>query len=57
MHALMKLRLDFFKLGWHPLANHLALHHKVPVPVLPADMRESQKIECVRFSFTSLFPV
>jgi hypothetical protein len=57
MHALMKLQLDFLKLGSHPLANRLALHHEVPVPVLPADMRESQKIECFGFAFTSLFPV
>ncbi len=57
MHAPMELLLDFFKLGSHPLADRLALHHKAPIPVLPADVRESQKIECFGFPFSSLYPV
>jgi hypothetical protein len=57
MHAPMELLLDFVKLGSHPLADRLALHHKVLVPVLPADVRESQKIECFGFPFSSLCPV
>jgi hypothetical protein len=38
-------------------ANRLALHHRIPVPVIPADVRESQKIECFGFSLFSLYPV
>jgi hypothetical protein len=57
MHASLELLLEFFKLGSHPLADRLALHHKVPVPVLPADVRESQKIERFGFPFSSLYPV
>jgi hypothetical protein len=57
MHTSLELLLDFFKLGPHPFADRLALHHKVPVPVLPADMRESQKIERCGFTFSSLYPV
>jgi hypothetical protein len=53
----MKLLLNFVKLGSHPLADRLALHHKVLIPVLPADVRESQKIECFGFAFSSLYPV
>ena len=45
------------KLGPHPLSDRLALHHKVPVPVLPADMRESQKIERLWLPFSFLYPV
>jgi hypothetical protein len=35
----------------------MALHREVPVPVLRADMRESQKIERFRLSFFSLLPI
>ena len=45
------------QLGPHPLADRFALHRKVPVPVLPADMRESQKIERLGLPFSSLVPV
>ncbi len=35
----------------------LRFTRKVPVPVLPADVRESQKIERLGLAFSSLFPV
>src|SRR5882724_4438386 len=54
MHALLECILDIFKFVPHPLADRLALHHKVPFPVCPADMRESQEIERFRFAFPSL---
>ena len=57
MRAVQELLLDFLKLGSHPLADRLSLHHKVPVPFLPADMREAEKVECLGFSFSSPFPV
>ena len=41
----------------HALADRVALHRKVPVPVLPADVRESQKVERLGLPFSSLFPV
>ena len=57
MHAPAELLLDFQQLGSHPLADRFALQGVTPVPVLPADMRESQKLERLRLPFSSLFPV
>ena len=57
MHAPTKLRLDFQQFGSHPLADRFALHGVTPFPVLPADMRESQKVERIGLPFSSLFPV
>ena len=57
VHALPELLLDFCQLRAHALAYRLALHRKVPVPVFPADVRESQKIERFGLPFSSLFPV
>jgi hypothetical protein len=39
--AVTKLLLKFQQLGSHSLADGLSLYGKVPVPVLPADMREA----------------
>jgi hypothetical protein len=57
VHALTKLLLNVSQLPPHSLADRVALHREVPVPVLPADVRESQKIERFGLPFSSLFPV
>src|ERR1035437_1533946 len=57
VHAVAKLLLEFQQLGSHSLADGLALQSKAPIPVLPADMREAQEIERLRFSFSSSSPV
>src|SRR5271157_1309242 len=57
MHAVAELLFDFLQFGPHPFAHCLALYHEVPVPVCPADVRESQKVERFRFAFPSLFPI
>lgn len=54
VHAGMEFGLDFLKFGSHPLADRLALHHKIPFSVLSANVRKSQKIECFKFAFSSL---
>jgi hypothetical protein len=57
VHALPELLLNLCQLPPHALADRVTLHRKVPVPVFPADMRESQKIERFGLPFSSLFPV
>ena len=57
VHPSTQLLLNFQQLGPHPFAHRLALQSIAPVPVLPADMRESQKVERLGFPFSSLFPV
>jgi len=57
MHALTELRFNLCQLRSQVLANHVALYGIVPVPVLPADVRESQKIERLTPPFSSSFPV
>jgi hypothetical protein len=57
VHALAELLLDFLQLGPHALSDRLAFDGKVPVPVFPAYVRESQKIERFRLAFPSSFPV
>jgi hypothetical protein len=57
MHAPAELLLDIQQLGPHPLADRFTLHGVAPIPVLPADMRESQKIERLGLPFSSLVPV
>jgi len=57
VHPSTQLLLDFQQLGPHPFAHRLALQSIAPVPVLPADVRESQKVERLGFPFSSLFPV
>jgi hypothetical protein len=56
MHAPAKLLLDFQQFAPHPFADRFALHRIAPLPVLPADMRESQKIERLGLPFPSLVP-
>src|SRR5215471_20909073 len=57
LHAPTKPLLDFLQLSPHPLADRLAPHHIAPIPVLPANLREPQKIERLGFTFSSLVPV
>jgi hypothetical protein len=57
MHSSAELLLDFQQLGPHSFADRFALHGIAPVPALPADMREPQKIGRLRLPFSSLFPV
>src|SRR5208337_3539846 len=54
--ALPELLLKFLQLLPQSLADGLALHGKGPLPVLPADMREAQKVERLRLAFSSAFP-
>ena len=57
MHAQPELLLDFSQLHPQPLTDRVTLHRKTPVPIFPANVRETQEIECLRLSFSSLFPV
>ena len=57
VHSPTELLLNFLQLRPHALADRLAPYRERPVPVLPAHMRESQKVERFRFSFSSLSPV
>ena len=57
MHPSAHLLLDLQQLGTHSLADRFALQRKASIPVLPADMREAQKVERLRFPFSSPFPV
>src|SRR6266404_2359394 len=55
--ASSELLLDLLQLPPQTLGDRPALHGKVPLPVLPADMREAQKVERFRLPFSSPFPV
>jgi hypothetical protein len=57
MCAVEELLFYLSQLGSHPLTDRLALHHKTPIPFLPADMREAQEIERVWLSSSLLSPV
>ena len=57
MPALAELLLEFPQLPPQAFADRLPLHGKLPPPVLPADMREAQKVERLRLTFSSPFPV
>ena len=48
-----ELRLDFLQLPPQALADRLALHGKVPLPVLPADMREANKVKRLELDLSS----
>src|SRR6516165_7413688 len=53
----LELLLDLLQLPPQALGDRPALHGEVPLPVLPADMREAQKVERFRLPCSSLFPV
>ena len=53
----LELLLQFPQLSPQTLADRFALHGKLPPPVLPADRREAQKVERLRLTFSSPFPV
>ena len=57
MPALAELLLEFPQLPPQAFADRLPLHGKLPPPVLPADMREAQKVERLRLTFPFPFPV
>jgi len=57
MPAPPELPLDFLQLRPQALADRLALHGEVPVPVFPTQVRESQKVERLGLAFPSAFPV
>src|SRR5260370_21075699 len=57
MHALIELLFDFLQLRPRALADRPALYGEVPVPVFPADMRETQKAERLWLDFSFSFPV
>ena len=56
MPTLAKLLLEFLQLPPQALADRFPLHGKLPPPVLPADVREAQKVERLRLTFPSSFP-
>jgi hypothetical protein len=57
VHTLAELLLNLPQLGPHALADRRAPHRESPYPVLPADVREAQEIECVGLAFSSTFPI
>ncbi len=56
VHTRAKLLLDLLQFRSHTFARRLALDGKVPLPVCPADMRETQKVERLGLAFSSPFP-
>jgi hypothetical protein len=56
VHTRTKLLFDFLHLRSHALADGLTLHGKFPVPVFPADVRETQEVERLGLVFSSSFP-
>ena len=57
MHAPPKLLLDLSQLASYAFADRFAPYHEAPETVLPADVREAQKVERLRLPFSSTFPV
>jgi hypothetical protein len=57
VQAQTELLFDVSQLRPQSLADRMTLHRKVPVPIFPANVRETQKIERFGLSFCSLFPV
>ena len=58
VHALSEFGFDLLKFPAQPFLNRLADHrvHSV-TPLLPADMRESQEVECFRSPWIAPLPV
>ena len=57
VHALANLLFDLSQFSPHALADRQASHRESPQSVLPADVREAQKVERLRLPFSSSFPV
>jgi hypothetical protein len=54
VHPHSKLLLQRLELRPHPLLHRLAFYHEITrLPVLPAHVRKSQKVERLRFPFTA----
>jgi hypothetical protein len=57
VHPPARLPSYFFQLRGHALADRLPVHRKMARPVIgPTDVGETQKIEGLRFPFSSLLP-
>src|SRR5215831_21239660 len=57
VHAPLQLRLDFFQLGCHALADGLSQDHEVARLVArPTYVSETQKIKGLRFPLATLLP-
>ena len=57
VHAPPKLLLDLPQLASHAFADRFTPYHETPETVLPADVRETQKIERLLRPFSSTLPV
>lgn len=57
VHTRTELLLDLPQLRPHAFADRLAPYREPPPPVLPADVREAQKVERLGLAFSSTFPV
>jgi len=57
VHTHLELLLDLSQLASHAFADRFAPYHEAPETVLPADVRETQKVERPRLPFSSTFPV
>src|SRR2546422_10475416 len=57
MHPPPKLSFERLQLRLHSFAHRLSHHLKLPLPCLSAYMRESKKVERLRFALSALLSV
>src|SRR5438552_7762429 len=57
MHPSPKLAFERLQLRLHSFSHRLSHHLKLPLPCLSAYMRESKKVERLRFAFSALLSV
>jgi len=57
MHTPPQLGLHLLQLCLHPLANRLPKKHELSLFRLPADMREAEEVEGLRFTQTSVLSI
>jgi hypothetical protein len=57
MPARTEFLLQFPQFLPQALARRMPLHGEVPLPTLPADVREAQKVERLGFAFSSPLPI
>jgi hypothetical protein len=57
VHAWTELLLDLSQFTPHALADREAPHRESPSSVLPANVREAQKVKRLWLTFSSPFPV